>query len=79
MPKPTTFAATVAAMAATLTAHAGVPCEVTHRGADAWTVTYESAAAAPAHALVPVLQKIGTSVEVCHDAELEMTAIYFTA
>ena len=84
MTKPSTFAQVVATMAATLTAHAGVAVDVTHRGADLWTASFEGtaahpAAAHPAAALVEVLRKVGTdvTVDVCED--LEMTCVYFKA
>lgn len=76
---PATFAEVVATMAATLTDHAGVPVEVTHRGADAWTASFEGTAAHPARALADVLRKIGRDVTVEADAELEMTCVYFKA
>lgn len=79
MTKPSTFAQVVATMAATLTAQAGVAVEVTHRGADLWTASFEGTAAHPARALADVLRKIGRDVTVEADAELEMTCVYFKA
>ena len=79
MTKPSTFAQVVTTMAATLTDHAGVPVEVTHRGGDAWTASFEGTAAHPARALADVLRKVGTDVTVDACEDLEMTCVYFKA
>lgn len=79
MTKPQTFAETVAAMAQTLSAQAGVSIEVTHRGGDQWTASFEGTAAHPAKALVEVLTKIGRNVSVEADEEIEMTCVFFEA
>jgi len=79
MTKPSTFAQVVATMAATLTAQVGVAVEVTHRGADLWTASFEGTAAHPAAALVEVLRKVGTDVTVDACEDLEMTCVYFKA
>ena len=79
MTKPQTFEQVVAQMAATLSNQAGVPVEVTHRGGDMWTASFEGTAARPATALVEVLKQIGRNVVVEADAEIEMTCVFFEA